>query len=84
MNSVKKRLAIGINIACLLAFLDGTLLIYLRSVNSAGRFQSPEEKWLSFLILSFIYAAFFTAQGVFYCIYKHHKKKAQKQVTRFV
>ncbi len=79
MTTVQKRFIIGINVAILFIFLDITLLIFVRSIDGSGVYQTSEMKWLTFLALVMCYAVVWTCQGVGYIIYKHFKSHKRKK-----
>ena len=51
MTNWQKRLVIGFNIAALFIFLDVSLLIFIRSVNGHGIYQTLGMKWLTFSVM---------------------------------
>lgn len=48
----KKRLLVGLRLALLMIYLDGAFLIYIRSVDGNGIYQTAKMKWLSLLLWS--------------------------------
>ena len=71
MTNWQKRLIIGFNFAVLFIFLDVSLLIFVRSVNSHGIYQTAEMKWLTFSVWVLCYSLFWMIQGMVYLIIKY-------------
>ncbi|WP_423216532.1 DUF3923 family protein [Streptococcus equinus] len=70
MTNWQKRLIIGLNLAVLFIFLDVSLLIFVRSVNSHGVYQTVEMKWLTFSVWVLCYFLFWVIQGMLYLVVK--------------
>ncbi|MBE6165309.1 MAG: DUF3923 family protein [Streptococcus gallolyticus] len=83
MTNWQKRFVIWFNLAILFIFLDVTLLIFIRSINSDGVYQTMEMKRLTFLMWTLCYAFVWMCQGVGYMFFKHIKR-ARKQEDRHV
>lgn len=66
MTNWQKRFVIWFNLAILFIFLDVTLLIFIRSINSHGVYQTMQMKWLTFSMWILCYAFVWTCQGVGY------------------
>lgn len=75
MASWQKRFVISINSAILFVFLDISLLIFIRSVNTKGTYQTIEMKWLTFLSWAFCYAFIWICQGIIYFLFNRSKKR---------
>lgn len=73
MTNWQKRFVIWFNLAILFIFLDVTLLIFIRSINSHGVYQTMQMKWLTFSMWILCYAFVWTCQGVGYMFFKHIK-----------
>ena len=65
MTNWQKRFVIWFNLAILFIFLDVTLLIFIRSINSHGVYQTMQMKWLTFSMWILCYAFVWTCQGVY-------------------
>lgn len=83
MTNWQKRFVIWFNLAILFIFLDVSLLIFIRSINSDGVYQTMEMKWLTFLMWTLCYAFVWMCQGMGYMFFKHIKQ-ARKQEDRHV
>ena len=83
MTNWQKRFVIWFNLAILFIFLDVTLLIFIRSINSDGVYQTMQMKWLTFLMWILCYAFVWMCQGGGYMFVKHIKQ-ARKQEDRHV
>lgn len=70
MTNWQKRLVIGFNIAALFIFLDVSLLIFIRSVNGHGVYQTLGMKWLTFSAWVLCYASLWMPQGIAYMFVK--------------
>lgn len=75
-----KRFVIWFNLAILFIFLDGSLLIFVRSIDSDGIYQTMAMKWLTFSIWALCYALICLCQAIVYLLlrYKHSKKHGKR------
>lgn len=53
MVTWKKRLMVGLESLILFIYLDGCLLIFIRSIDGNGIYQTVTMKWTSFLYWTF-------------------------------
>ncbi|WP_205396160.1 DUF3923 family protein [Streptococcus lutetiensis] len=82
MTNWQKRLVIGFNIAALFIFLDVSLLIFIRSVNGHGVYQTLGMKWLTFSAWVLCYASLWTVQGIAYMLIKRFVLVREQQNNR--
>ena len=82
MTNWQKRLVIGFNIAALFIFLDVSLLIFIRSVNGHGIYQTLGMKWLTFSAWVLCYASLWTVQGIAYMLIKRFALVREQQNNR--
>ncbi|SDQ04339.1 Protein of unknown function [Streptococcus equinus] len=82
MTNWQKRLVIGFNIAALFIFLDVSLLIFIRSVNGHGVYQTLGMKWLTFSAWVLCYASLWTIQGIAYMLIKRFVLVREQQNNR--
>ncbi|MEX2784574.1 DUF3923 family protein [Streptococcus sp. H49] len=74
MSKLQKRFIVGFNFALLAVFLDISMLIFLRTVDSQGVFQTSERKWLTFFMWLLCYAFIWMCQGLTYLGFLYFKK----------
>ena len=79
MTNWQKRFVIWFNLAILFIFLDVTLLIFIRSINSHGVYQTMQMKWLTFSMWILCYAFVWTCQGAGYMFFKHIKQVREQE-----
>lgn len=79
MTNWQKRFVIWFNLAILFIFLDVTLLIFIRSINSHGVYQTMQMKWLTFSMWILCYAFVWMCQGVGYMFFKHIKQVREQE-----
>ena len=84
MTNWQKRFVIWFNLAILFIFLDVTLLIFIRSINSHGVYQTMQMKWLTFSMWILCYAFVWTCQGVGYMFFKHIKQLRELDDRRVI
>ncbi|SDO70039.1 Protein of unknown function [Streptococcus equinus] len=82
MTNWQKRLIIGFNIAALFIFLDVSLLIFIRSVDGHGVYQTLGMKWITFSVWVLCYASLWMFQGITYMFIKIVKVAKKHQNTR--
>ena len=74
---VKKRFFIGFNSILLALFLDVCLLVFIRTVDSSGHFQSMTDKWETLSYVSLVYVAVLIVEVLLYLSLRHHRKKQE-------
>ncbi|AXQ78177.1 DUF3923 family protein [Streptococcus chenjunshii] len=74
MSKRQKWFIVLFNIILLAIFLDVSMLIFLRIVDSQGIFQTDERKWLTFLAWLLCYAFVWMCQGLAYLLHAYLKK----------
>ena len=73
---IKKRLVIGFNGILLVLFLDICLLIFIRSVDQQGNFQTMADKWESLSFVSILYGTVLAAELALYAYMRYRRKHA--------
>lgn len=82
MTNWQKRLVIGFNIVALFIFLDVSLLIFIRSVNGHGIYQTLGMKWLTFSAWVLCYASLWMFQGIVYMFVKRLSLAKEQRNSR--
>ena len=73
MKNWQKRFIIWFNLAILFVFLDVSLLIFVRSINHEGIYQTTAMKWETFFVWALCYAIVCLGQILGYVLFKRHK-----------
>ena len=74
----KKRLLIGLRLALLMIYLDGAFLIYIRSVDVNGIYQTTKIKCLSLFLFSLCFILLCLLQEIISFILKMRTYKRGK------
>ena len=82
MTNWQKRLVIGFNIVALFIFLDVSLLIFIRSVNGHGIYQTLGMKWLTFSAWVLCYASLWMFQAIAYMFVKRLSLAKEQRNSR--
>ncbi len=82
MTNGQKRWVSGFNIAALFIFLDVSLLIFIRSVNGQGVYQTLGMKWLTFSVWVLCYASLWMFQGIAYMFVKRLSLAKEQRNSR--